>query len=68
MKINESSIDSVIRIFAGVFLLYFGFGGELLGVPAVIANILGGILFLTGVIGFCPLYVLFELKNRRKES
>jgi hypothetical protein len=68
MKINESSIDSVIRIFAGVLLLYLGFGGELFGVPAVIADILGVILLLTGVIGFCPLYALPRFKSRRKES
>jgi hypothetical protein len=68
MKINESSIDSVIRIFAGVLLLYLGFGGELSGVPAVIVDTLGAILLLTGVIGFCSLYALFKFKSRRKES
>lgn len=61
MKINESSMDSVIRIFSGVLLLYLGFGGEMLGV-------LGAILLLTGMIGFCPLYALFKFKSRRKES
>ncbi len=66
MKINESSIDSVIRIFAGVLLLYLGFGGELHGVLAIVADILGTILLLTGVIGFCPLYVLFKFKSLKK--
>jgi hypothetical protein len=68
MKINESSIDSVIRIFAGVLLLSLGFGGELVGILAIIADMLGVILLLTGVIGFCPLYALFRFKSRRKES
>jgi len=63
MKINESSIDSVIRIFAGVLLLYLGFGGELIGALAIVADILGVILLLTGVIGFCPLYILFRQKK-----
>lgn len=63
MKINESSIDSVIRIFAGLLLLYLGLGGELAGVLAIVAVIVGVILLLTGVVGFCPLYVIF----RRKE-
>ena len=66
MKINESSIDSVIRIFAGVLLLYPGLDGELHGGLAIMANILGAILLLTGVIGFCPLYVLFKFKNLKK--
>jgi len=60
MKINESSIDSIIRIFAAVLLLYLGFGGELTGVLAIIVDILGVILLLTGVVGFCPLYALFN--------
>ena len=66
MKINESSIDSVIRIFAAVLLLYLGFGGELVGLLAIIADILGVLLLLTGVIGFCPLYALFKFKNLKK--
>ncbi len=66
MRINESSIDSVIRIFAGVLLLYLGFGGELVGALVNIADILGVILLLTGVIGFCPLYVLFNFNKLKK--
>lgn len=65
MKINESSLDSVIRIFAAVLLLYLGFGGELVGTLAIFADILGVILLLTGVIGFCPLYVLFKFDKRK---
>ena len=66
MKINESSIDSVIRVFAGVLLLYLGFGGELVGVLAIVANILGALLLLTGVIGFYPFYALFDFKRQKK--
>jgi hypothetical protein len=66
MKINESSIDSVIRIFAAVLLLYLGFGGELSGALAMIAVILGTILLLTGVIGFCPVYALFRFGKSKK--
>ncbi len=66
IKRNESSIDSVIRIFSGMLLLYLGFGDELVGVLVVIAVILGLILLLTGVIGFCPLYALFNFKRLKK--
>jgi hypothetical protein len=59
MKINESSIDSVIRIFAAVLLLYLGLGGELAGALAIVADVVGVILLLTGVVGFCPLYAIF---------
>jgi hypothetical protein len=63
MKINESSVDSVIRIFAGVFLLFLGLGGELVGALAIIADIAGVVLLLTGVVGFCPLYAIFRRKK-----
>jgi hypothetical protein len=66
MKINESSLDSVIRIFSGVLLLYLGFGGELVGALAILADIFGVLLLLTGVIGFCPLYALVNLKRQKK--
>jgi hypothetical protein len=66
MKINETSIDSVIRIFASVLLFYLGFGGELAGALALAADILGVILLLTGVIGFCPLYALFRIRGKER--
>jgi len=66
MKINETSVDSVIRIFASVLLLYLGFGGELAGALAIAADILGVMLLLTGVIGFCPIYALFGFHRRKK--
>jgi hypothetical protein len=63
MKINESKLDSVIRIAGGVALLYLSSGAGL-GTLAIVAFILGVVLLLTGAVGFCPLYVLF--KSRRK--
>ena len=65
MKINETHMDSVIRIFASVLLLYLGFGGELAGVTAMVADILGVMLLLTGVIGFCPLYALLRFSRKK---
>ena len=66
MRINETHIDSVIRIFASVLLLYLGFSGELAGAIAIVAATLGVILLLTGVVGFCPLYALFRFSKRKK--
>lgn len=63
MKINESSWDSVLRIFSGFFLLYVGLAGELTGASAILADLFGLFLLLTGVIGFCPVYALFHRKK-----
>ena len=41
MKIVESGLDSVIRIFAVVLLLYLGFGRELAGALVIFTDILG---------------------------
>ena len=66
MKINESRLDSVIRIFAAIFLLYLSSGGQLVVHLAIIAGVLGVILLVTGVIGFCPLYALFTFRKSKE--
>jgi hypothetical protein len=66
MKLNESNIDRIIRAVAGVVLLYLGFGGALNGGLAIVADVLGVILLLTGAVGFCPLYRLFNFSTLNK--
>ncbi|MGZ9234576.1 MAG: YgaP family membrane protein [Anaerolineales bacterium] len=63
VKINQSSWDSVFRIFSGFFLLYLGLAGELTGLFSILADLLGIFSLFTGVIGFCPLYTLFRRKK-----
>ena len=66
MKMNESNIDRIIRAVAGVVLLYLGFGGALGGALAIVADVLGVVLLLTGAVGFCPLYTLFKFSTLKK--
>jgi hypothetical protein len=66
MKLNESNVDRIIRVIAGVVLLYLGFGGALAGATAVIADVIGVVLLLTGAVGFCPLYAMFKLSTLKK--
>lgn len=63
MKINESRWDSVLRIFSGFFLLYVGLTGELTGISAILADVFGLFMLLTGVSGFCPTYAVFQRKK-----
>jgi hypothetical protein len=65
MKTNESNVDRIIRVVAGVIMLYIGFGGVLGGVLAIIVAALGAILLLTGAIGFCPLYALLKFSTKK---
>ena len=66
MNLNESNTNRIIRAVAGVVLLYLGFGGVLGGALAVVADVLGVVLLITGAIGFCPLYTLFKFSTLKK--
>lgn len=66
MKLNESNVDRIIRAVAGVVLLFLGFGGVLSGGLAVVADVIGAVLLLTGAIGFCPIYAVLKLSTLKK--
>jgi hypothetical protein len=67
MAANESSVDRVIRAIAGIGLLAVGLwplgavGGAVLG---IVIAIVGAVLVITGIVGFCPLYALLGIKTR----
>jgi len=58
MKMNEGTIDRVVRIVLGVVLLYLGIM-SVAGVWGIVLDVLGAVALITGVVGFCPLYKLF---------
>jgi hypothetical protein len=66
MKRNESNLDRILRVVFGAVLLFVGFGGVLSGTWAIVADIIGVILVLTGIVGFCPLYALIHISTVKK--
>ena len=66
MKINEGQFDRVMRGIAALVLLALAIGGVLTGAIKIVALILGAILALTALVGFCPLYTLFKFNTRAK--
>jgi hypothetical protein len=59
MKVNEGTIDRVIRAVLGAVLLYVGFF-VLAGTPlGIVLDVLGVIGVVTAATGFCLLYRLF---------
>jgi uncharacterized membrane protein HdeD (DUF308 family) len=66
MKLNESNIDRIIRVVAGIVLLYLGLGGVLSGALAIVSVVVGVVLLLTGAVGFCPLYAVLKLSTLKK--
>jgi hypothetical protein len=65
MKMNESGLDRVIRLVAGLVLLLLYFVGVVSGTLGIVVLLLGAILLLTGLIGFCPLYALFKFSTKK---
>lgn len=55
---NESTLDRVIRIVAGLGLISLMFFG-----PRTPWGALGFILLITGLVGTCPLYRVFGLST-----
>ncbi|MEN6571478.1 MAG: DUF2892 domain-containing protein [Anaerolineaceae bacterium] len=65
MKKNESGLERVLRVLAGLVLLGFGIFGSVSGAWQVVILAVGGLLLLTGAVGFCPLYALFKFSTRK---
>jgi len=59
MRINESAADRIVRVIVGLVLLSAWVFGWMSGTWMVVFAIVGAILLLTGLVGFCPLYAIF---------
>lgn len=69
MKTNVGTLDRGIRLLLASVLLYLGlffYGGSALGIALSGA---GGVLLITGLVGFCGLYRLLGLHtNQTREQ
>ena len=65
MKTNESKMDRIIRVVLGVVLIALFFLNVIGGTLGIVGLVLGGILLLTGLVGFCPLYALLKIKTNK---
>lgn len=63
MKRNMSNLDRLIRAIIAVLFAYLYFGGVVTGTFGIILVVLGAILLITSVLGFCPLYVLLKMST-----
>ena len=65
MKVNEANWDRIARVILGIALILVPilFTRETFG---VILGIVGLILLVTGVIGFCPLYTLLNISTKKE--
>lgn len=62
MNKNVGGIDKTLRIIVGIIIIALGVvNGSLLG-------LIGIIPLLTGIIGWCPLYVPFKINSSCKKE
>jgi len=63
MQANEGKWDRIIRVILGLVLFYVGYA--MLSSPwNFVAYVVGLILVVTGLIGFCLLYKLFNINTK----
>jgi hypothetical protein len=67
-RVNEANWDRILRVVAGIALLYFGLSGMVTGALAIVMDVLGAIWLVTGVIGFCPTYALLGISTKKSET
>jgi len=60
---NEAGWDRIFRVIGGILLLALGFGGVAVGTLGWVFNIIGALLLVTGLVGFCPVYALLKIKT-----
>lgn len=65
---NESTLDRVIRVILAAVIAVLYFTGVITGTWAIVLGILGAILLITGLVGFCPLYKLLGISTKRQSS
>jgi len=65
LKVNEANWDRIVRVVAGIVLLYLALGSVVTGVLGVVLGILGVTFFVTGLVGWCPLYTLFKFGTKK---
>ena len=69
MKANEGTVDRIIRAVLGVVMLWAGLwplNGLQAAVLGIVVAVLGLILLVTALTGYCALYRLFGISTRRE--
>jgi len=67
MRVNMGTIDRVIRVVIAAVLIGVGLG-VVRGSGGIAMAVIGVIPLLTGLSGFCPLYLPFGIDTRGRSS
>jgi Inner membrane protein YgaP-like, transmembrane domain len=61
---NESGIDRIIRAVLGIVLIALAASSAVTGALGIVFWVVGAVLLLTGIVGFCPLYALLRIRTK----
>jgi len=66
MKPNINSTDRMIRVFIAALAAVLYFTQVLTGFWGITFMAIGGVLLLTSMINFCPIYYILGMTTRKK--
>ena len=66
MKKNMGTVDRTVRVVLALVVLGLYLMGAISGTTALVLGVLAIIFVVTGLVGFCPLYVPFKFSTMRK--
>ena len=66
MKANMGKLDKTIRILFAIAVVILYLTNTISGTLATTLLILSGVFVLTSMIGFCPLYRIFNFSSNKK--
>ena len=68
MKKNMGIIDRIIRIALAVLIAILYLTNAISGVVAIILGIIAIAFLITGIIGFCPVYLPLDISTKGKKE
>ena len=68
MKKNMGTIDKVIRFLIAFVIVVLYYTQVISGVLAIVLLVLSGVMILTSLISFCPMYLPFGINTSKKEK
>lgn len=63
MRKNVGNLDKVFRIILAIIIGYLYYAEIISGTVGIVLLVFAGILVLTSLISFCPLYLPFGIKT-----
>ncbi|GAB2769079.1 YgaP family membrane protein [Salinimicrobium soli] len=67
MKKNMGTVDTILRAFIALMIVFLFLAKVITGTLAIVLLILAGIFLLTSMVNFCPLYTLFGFNTRKSK-